>query len=38
LETIKESRYEAYKHETSKREERQIEEYVVSAAAIAKGF
>lgn len=38
LETIKESRYAAYKYEASKNAERQIEEYVVSAAAIAKGF
>ena len=38
LETIKESRYAAYKYEASKSAERQIEEYVASVAAIAKGF
>ena len=38
LETIKESRYAAYKYEASKNAERQIEEYVASVAAIAKGF
>lgn len=38
LETIKESRYEAYKYEASQKEERKIEEYVTSAAVIAKGI
>ncbi len=38
LENVKESRYEAYTHEALKATERQTEEYVAAAAAIARGF
>jgi len=36
LETIKESRYEEYKHEANKKEEQQIDEFVSTTKAIKK--